>query len=576
MKILGIHDGHNASACLYEDGKILGALQEERIRRIKNWSGIPTKAIGWVLEYTNIKKEDIDVIAIHSEHMPAPKTKDELLNEYKSVDTLKYRVKKYVRHTFLKKFLTEKRKAERFKEISNIGFDKSKIRFINHHQCHAAAAYYGYGNFNEPVLVLTNDGAGDCICASVNIGEKEKIRRIETVADSESIGNLYAVITFMMGMVPLEHEYKIMGMAPYADLKGVEKVFSMLMDRFEFDKTNPLRWRRKGNMPETYFAFPYLKKLFGLQRFDAVMGGIQKFTEAMLAQWVKNCIKHTGSHKIVLSGGVFMNVKANKLIMELPEVEDLFVYPSCGDETNAMGACYKVYADEVGIKDIKPLEDFYFGPSYSDDEVLDAINNFKFENCKVEFEKSDNIEKEVALLLKNGEAVARFAGREEFGARSLGNRAILADPSRTDIIRVINEMIKCRDFWMPFACSVLEECANDYLINPKNIKAPYMILTFDTTEKVNDIKAGTHPYDNTIRPQIVSKIHNDRYHKLINEFKNLTGIGAVLNTSFNLHGYPIVHTPKDALEVLDKSGLQYLAMENILIRKTNVRNNRHI
>ncbi|WKZ19239.1 MAG: carbamoyltransferase C-terminal domain-containing protein [Candidatus Jettenia sp. CY-1] len=567
MKILGIHDGHNASVCLYEKGKILAALQEERIKRIKNWFGIPTEAIEWVLKYANVKKDNIDIVAVHSEYMPSPKTKDEMLHEYKNVGTLKYKVKKYLRHTFLKNIVVKKRKIERMKEINNLGFDKSKIRFVNHHQCHAAAAYYGYGNFDEPILILTNDGAGDDICASVNIGEKGKIRTIETIVDSESIGNLYAVITFMMGMVPLEHEYKIMGIAPYADAKGVEKVFTMLMDRFEFDKNNPLKWHRKGDVPEIFFAYPYLKKLFELERFDGVMGGIQKFTEVMLTQWVKNCIMKTDLHKVVLSGGVFMNVKANKLIMELPEIDDLFIYPSCGDETNAIGACYKMYADEVGIGDIKTLEDFYFGPRYSDYEVLNTISNYKFENCRIVFKKSEAIEKEVATLLKNGEVVARFAGREEFGARSLGNRAILADPSRTDIIKVINEMIKNRDFWMPFACSVLEEYASRYVINQKSVKASYMILTFDTTERVADIRAGIHPYDNTIRPQIVLKIHNKRYHRLISEFKDMTGIGAVLNTSFNLHGYPIVHSPKDALEVLDKSGLKYLAIENYLIWK---------
>lgn len=567
MKILGIHDGHNASVCLYENGRILTAIQEERIRRIKNWSGVPTESIDWALKYANVKKDDIDIVAVHSEYMPNPKIRDELISEYKNIGALKYRIKKYVRRTFLKNVIAKKRKIERAREISNLGFNKSKIRFVNHHQCHAAAAYYGYGNFDESILVLTNDGAGDDICSSVNIGEKGKIRRLDTVPDSESLGNLYAVVTFMMGMVPLEHEYKIMGMAPYADTKGVDKIFGMLMDRFEFDKTNPMKWRRKLDMPETYFAFPYLKKFFELQRFDAVMGGIQKFTEAMLTQWVKNCIKQTGLHKVVLGGGVFMNVKANKLIMELPEVEDVFIYPSCGDETNAMGACYKVYADEAGIKDVMPLENFYFGPCYSDDEVLNALHRYKFEHGEVVFKRLDDIEKQVALLLKEGNVVARFAGREEFGARSLGNRAILADPSRSDIIKIINEMIKNRDFWMPFACSVLEECANEYLVNSKNISAPYMILTFDTTERVNDIKAGTHPYDNTIRPQVVSKAHNERYHRLISEFRNLMGIGAVLNTSFNLHGYPIVHDPKDALEVLDKSGLRYLAMENYLIWK---------
>ena len=161
----------------------------------------------------------------------------------------------------------------------------------------------------------------------------------------------------------------------------------------------------------------------------------------------------------------------------------------------------------------------------------------------------------------------RCRGRMEFGARSLGNRAILADPTKPEVIRIINDMIKNRDFWMPFAPSVLEECAGDYIVNPKHIPAPYMILSFDTTERVADLAAAIHPYDRSARPQIVSHEWNPGYHHLLSEFRRRTGRGAILNTSFNLHGFPIANTPEDALEVLKNSGLQHLLLGHFLVHK---------
>jgi carbamoyltransferase len=178
-----------------------------------------------------------------------------------------------------------------------------------------------------------------------------------------------------------------------------------------------------------------------------------------------------------------------------------------------------------------------------------------------------DIETEVAELLSCGEVVARFKGRLEFGARALGNRSILADPSDPRIVRTINELIKNRDFWMPFACSILAESESEYIHNPKGIRSPYMMMAFDTTSRVEDIRAGTHPYDDTVRPQIVYEDWNPDYHRLIREFARRKGIGAVLNTSFNLHGAPIVGSPIAALDVFERSALRWLAIGNFLVQK---------
>jgi len=293
---------------------------------------------------------------------------------------------------------------------------------------------------------------------------------------------------------------------------------------------------------------------------------VQKFTEAVLLEWVRNCIRETGLHRLALGGGVFMNVKANKLIMELPEVQELFVYPSCGDETNAIGAAYSVYAEKAGTAKMTPLQDLYWGPEFSDEEVEQALRRFRF-RTPVRYGRDVPIEPRVARLLAGGNIVARYKGREEFGARSLGNRSILADPRNTNVVREINEAIKARDFWMPFCPSVLAERSADYLVNPKGVRAPYMILSFDTTGGGSELRAGIHPFDRTARPQEVSAEWNPDYHALIKEFERLTGVGAVLNTSFNLHGFPIVSRPEDALDVLDRSGLRHLAIGNWLVSK---------
>ena len=288
-------------------------------------------------------------------------------------------------------------------------------------------------------------------------------------------------------------------------------------------------------------------------------------------RWVCNCIRYTGIHHLALSGGVFMNVKVNKAISELPEVESLFVFPSCGDESNSIGAAYWAYAkilrSQQKAVEIEKLQSLYLGPAYDDAAILQALKAVP--QRQIEYHRCEDIEREVAHHVAKGEIVARLKGRMEFGARALGNRSILARADRPEVVKVINDMIKCRDFWMPFAPSILEEYQTDYLVNPKNISAPYMITAFDTTDRVSEIKAAVHPYDFSVRPQVVQKSWNPEYHRLISIFRQITGSGAILNTSFNLHGYPIVCRPEHALHVFFNSELTKLAMGSYLIHKPN-------
>jgi len=585
MKILGIHDGHNAAACLMVDGKMKMALQEERLRRVKNYAGLPSQTIQFILNEYGLKLDDIDCFALVGREMPDQNTKESRLALYREVSDPGYldrqrqvQRRQEIYDTALPPALRRTIKSAlgreqairgngRIEQILNFGIPEDRLEIIEHHKAHAASAYYGQGIYDRDVLILTNDGEGDGLCASVNIGREGRLRRVGALPSAESLGNLYAVVTFLMGMVPLEHEYKLMGMAPYADPTRSAAIAKRLKELFTFENAPMYGWKRANGTPDLFHSYGVLREIFEYERFDWICGGLQKFTEEMLVTWVKRCIAATGIRHLALGGGVFMNVKLNKAIMELPEVDGIYIFPSCGDETNIFGACYLITAEKQGYERIEPLTDLYFGKSYTNREVKREIDTFQF-NGEVYREHVEDIERRVAELLAEGKVVARFRGREEFGARALGNRSILADPSRNDVIKVINSMIKCRDFWMPFATSMTPAQASECLVNPKKVRAPYMILTFDSTERIDDFKAGAHPYDLTVRPQVVDPEWNPSYHRLIEEFERVSGRrGGVLNTSFNLHGHPLVSAPVDALDVFNRSGLEYLAIEDFLLSK---------
>jgi carbamoyltransferase len=587
MIILGINDSHNSSACLYRDGRIVAALGEERLRRVKNWTGFPERALQECLRIAGCRMEDVDHFVVSGLGGGLPhKSREDLIATYSNGVDLgaKYWLERakqvatkalykgplhdFYRSTTLWESRNHNRWRWRVSHLLAAGIPESKIMLLGHHLVHAASAYYGWARFDEDVLVLTNDGSGDGICATVNIGRNGRLECLAKVNDSESIGFIYSMATCLLGMVPLEHEYKLMGMAPYAEHEGAEKVYNELKGILGFDGPDGIIWSRRNGCPEAYCSYRYLRDIFELKRFDWICGGLQRFLEEFVAEWVRNCVRATGIRKVALAGGVFMNVKMNKVITELPEVEELFVFPSCGDESNAFGGAYYAYAQHEDPRSMQPLCDLYMGPDYDDDQISQAIGKYAFKN-RVRSEHVEQIEEAASELLAEGEVIARFKGREEFGARALGNRSILADASRPELIKVINDAIKSRDFWMPFAPSLLDRRQDDYLVNPKKIAAPYMSLSFDSTDRVNDLRAACHPYDLTLRPQVVYQNWNPSYYALIEAFERRTGRGGILNTSFNLHGHPIVSCPQDALQVFDESGLKHLAIGSYLLQKVS-------
>lgn len=563
--VLGIHDGHNAGSALLKDGQIVAAMCEERISRQKNDPGYPKKAISRTLEMAECTPDEIDLVALGTRFMHS---RERFLNLewYKrgyeeQLEDSKFQPQR-------ERYLLEERLKERKEAIADhLGVSASRIIEVEHHQAHAAAAYFAspWGATNEKILVLTLDGSGDGICATVNIGEKGTIKRIAQTQSNASLGKIYSRITYLLGMKPWEHEFKVMGLAPYADQKGARESYKVVKELIDIEE-GELTFQPKTQL-STSFCYPYLREQLEGHRFDWIAAAAQDLQEELVTKWVKNSAAYTGIGKLALGGGSFMNVKSNLRVLELGQVSDVFVFPSCADESLAIGSAYQAYADHQKGSNARaePLGPIYFGPEFSDEEIQHSIANVATE-YDIEF-RSD-IEDVIARLLASGEIVARFAGRMEWGARALGNRSILLDPRNTGKLRELNAAIKQRDFWMPFAPTILAEREHDYLLNPKGIKAPYMIVAFNTTSKgQQDLRAAIHPYDLTVRAQILERQTNPRYYDLIKRFEAITGVGGVLNTSFNLHGEPMVCSPEDALLTFESSGLTLLALGNYLIRK---------
>lgn len=587
--ILGIYDGHNCTASLIKNGEIIACVSEERFSGLKNDFGYPRRSVEYVLNSGGISAKNLDFVSVPFKYgTPTLVSADVKKNISVNFFILLFKPANLIRNIwgeltyylpslrffgqFIYKIMmilvgTYTMKKEKEFIANNLNLDLKKIKCFDHHLSHAAVGYYASPFNNKKALVLTLDGEGDNLSASVNIFEKDKIKIFSKTLREDSLGYIYSSLTEFLGMKSNEHEYKVMGLAPYAKLEHVNKLWEKVDRIVEVDKQT-LTFKCAFN---TINAKKYFRKEMANVRFDILAGLFQKLIEDKVTLWVKEAVKKTGVNTVVLSGGVFMNVKLNQKIADLPEIKEIFVLPSCGDESSVLGSSYLAYRDyclsQSNELKIKPIENIYWGPEFNDKDIESALRQIDT-RTKYKIEKIKNIESAVAKLLSKGNVVARLNGRMEFGARALGNRSILADPRNFDTVRLINESVKNRDFWMPFAPSVLEEKHKLYVNNPKNITSYYMMMTFDATEKGKTaLKAAMHPYDFTARPQFVNKDCNPSYYKIIKEFEKLTGVGAVLNTSFNLHGYPIVLGPKEALHAFNNSGIKYLAMGNYLIVK---------
>lgn len=582
MYILGLQMGHASTAALMKDGRIIAAVSQERFDRKKNSNAFPAEPIKWMLDFERITMDQVDAVAVSGLLFPfleagitsgvgTPSIISKVWGnvEYKTPTLRKGLDPAY--KTYLKRISKKNQNIAKRVLSERLKIDASKIHFVEHHVAHAYAAYYGMRNQEnkDNSLVLTLDGAGDYYCAGVNTTDNLNIKRIASTPLQHSLGFVYSQTTLFLGMKPLEHEYKVMGLAPYAKdyyLDTYNNIFKPLID---LNQDNPLIFEARFPTNRT---LQYLKDNAVGVRFDNISASVQHLAEDLMTRWVKAVIKKTGIKDVFCGGGVFMNVKANMKIMDIPEVEKLSVHPSCGDESNPFGAMYYLYINHFrnSPDKTKRIKDIYLGPEYSNDYIKEFIKKNNLEK-KYHIEYVEEIEKKIAKMIADGGIVARLAGRAEWGARSLGNRAILGHPSHMETFYRVNDQIKMRDFWMPFAPTMLKERADEYIDNPKGIEAPYMILAFRSTEKGKKaFRAALHQGDHTLRPQVLEKSWNPGYYKIIKEFEKITGIGGILNTSFNLHGEPLVDSPADAIHTMENSGLQHLAMENYLISKKEV------
>lgn len=601
MITLGLHLGHNASACLMIKGEIVGLVQEERMTKVKNQTGFPSLAIDELIKdhlEEDIRK--IDCIAVastfaHPYYICLNKYDnfgvEEYIKEMKevwyphfyqkkeiNVDVWKNQYKKKINlnnshnfdFSFLDRGLSLKEEIDYFSNVERKnailrkfpGFNNIKI--FDHHRCHAYYALYG-GNLNQEkfkdTLILTADSWGDYKNWSVSVFDNHnKIKEIEC-GDNFLLARIYKFCTLILGMKPNEHEYKVMGLAGYNSsnkyVKKVEKIFFDILDFEDGSFTN------KNPLIDSYYD---LKSRLEGHRFDNIASALQNWCSEVLNKWVNYWVVKLNKKGVAFSGGLSMNIKANGDLLKNENIKWLSVPASGGDESLSAGACF--YAAEENEINIKCMNNPYLGSlSKKDMSWQNHILNNDFKNNFRIIEDFDM--NKVAQLLAKDHIVARCIGRAEFGARALGNRSILANPSNYDNIKKINSSIKNRDFWMPFTPSILEEYSKNFLINEKNISSPYMTIGFDTTTLAkNQITACLHMGDHSARPQFVYKNLNHGYWSLINEFYKITKIPCLLNTSLNLHGDPMNYTISDAIKTLDLSSLNFLMIpDNKLIYK---------
>lgn len=591
--VIGIHDGHDCSIALLVNGEIVAALQEERFTNRKNEWGFPYNAAKWLMNKYNPK--DISCVVLGDGRVDPALCKVRRETNFSIDDWVREQ------QLFWKKRLLEKKNVDYYEIFSNnknfkydeyydyngitfkyndpgerdkfavkrrefaakfFGVDTSKVIIPEHERSHQHYALYASPLRKEKINVITCEGRGSYSNATVSVYDGEKITEI-CAMEENYIPTIYRYVTLILGMKPNEHEYKVMGLAPYAKDKDVDRVLPIFNDLLKVDGI-VVKWRNRP--PDTYFT---LKDRFEGKRFDHIAGALQKFTEDILKEWFVNIAKHTGIRKFVFSGGAAQNIKAVKAISEMPEIEDIFVCPAAGDTSLSIGAAYFGYLEmkknKNGLKsEPKPIKTVYLGNEFTDSDCMKAIKDRGVDKkYKVINAASAS---DIARIIADGHILGRFSGRMEFGLRAMGNRSILADPRDYNIIKRLNEKIKNRDFWMPFTPTVLDKYADSYIQNPKRLKSPFMTMAFETTEEGRQaLPAAIHPADFTARPQILKREDNPSYYELIECFAKLTGVGALLNTSFNLHGYPIAGTPEKAIETFENSELDGLILNSILV-----------
>jgi carbamoyltransferase len=561
MYILGISAFyHDSAAALLKDGKLIAAASEERFTRKKHDERFPFHAIDFCLSAEKISIKNIDYVAFYDK----PFVKFErLLLTYLSYFPRGIKSFLTAMPVWLKRKLWTKTIIQK-----ELGFDK-EILFCDHHLSHAASAFL-VSPFDE-AAILTMDGVGEWSTATRGMGKGLDITLFHEIRFPHSLGLLYSAFTYYLGFKVNSAEYKVMGLAPYGKPTYYDKVRELVDIRDDGSFVLNMK----------YFEYPYglkmtnghFDRLFGgpprvpesrlTQREFDIAASIQKVTDEIMSKAADHLYKETGLKNLCLAGGVALNCVANGKVLRETPFENLFVQPAAGDAGGALGAAFYLYNTVLRNPRSFVMEDAYYGPEYSRDEIKEFLDTHGIPYSEL---TPEVMVRRIAELIDEQHVVGWFQGRMEFGPRALGSRSILADPRNPKMKDILNLKIKFREGFRPFAPTVLEERVGDYFEFTGS--SPFMLLVAQVREDKRVIPSVTH-VDGSARLQTISRQSNPLYYDLIGEFEKRTGLPVIINTSFNVRGEPIVCTPLDAYRCFVRTKMDELVMGPFLLSKTD-------
>ena len=546
---------HDSSACIARDGELLFAVAEERISRIKHDAGFPRLAIRACLDFAKVSPDQLDFIC---QGWPAPSA------------VFATDLKTFLRGQYPFNYSNVLNSARLYASMAHqnggfklftyhFGATKAQMRFVDHHLAHAISAY-SYAGFDKAAVVVM-DGRGAWEASSIWYGHDGRLDHVLTIPWPNSLGLFYAQFTQYLGFVPNSDEWKVMGLAPYGN-PGVNLGEFISSNHESYHVNAPLLFERNNGTSA-------IAKRLGPERtpeseiddsFKNIAFAVQDACEVAMLALVKLATEKTGCRNVCLAGGVALNSKANGKIQASGMVDHIFIQPAASDDGVALGAVFAPYLDNGGRLPMRPLRHAYLGPEFSDAEIEKALVTYKLRASKL-----NDVAATTAELLANGKIIGWFQGRMEFGPRALGHRSILADPRDPEMNAKVNNAVKFREWWRPFAPSMLKEVAGEYLEHACD--SPFMILTNPVRPEKRDVIPSVTHVDGSARPQTVEKEISPLYWDLINEFGKRTGVPVLMNTSFNLRGEAIVNTPTDAIRTFFSSGMDALVIGSYLVEK---------